>query len=188
MHWWSEEEKVFLRQHYPSHSQKELLDMFNEHFNVAVGTKQLSGALKRYNIKSGRTGRFENGQKSWNKGMKGLDLAGENGKKTQFKKGQAPINYRLVGSERVDRDGYLLIKVQDDGPWHKRWRHKHRLVWEKANGPIPKGHVIIFGDGNKMNLEPNNLILVSRKQLVTLNKNNLIQNNIELTKTGGNDS
>ena len=58
------------------------------------------------------------------------------------------------------------------------------LVWERENGPVPKGHVVIFGDRNRRNFEINNLILVSRKQLVRLNQNNLIQNDAELTKTG----
>ena len=41
-----------------------------------------------------------------------------------------------------------------------------------------------LGDGNKRNFDPDNLILVSRAQLVRLNQGNLIQNDAELTRTG----
>jgi hypothetical protein len=45
------------------------------------------------------------------------------------------------------------------------WRPKHHLVWESHHGqPIPKGHAVIFGDGNNRNFDPDNLILVSRAQ------------------------
>jgi hypothetical protein len=43
---------------------------------------------------------------------------------------------------------------------------------------------VIFGDGDKQNIDISNLMLVSRKQLVRLNQNGLIQGDIELTRTG----
>lgn len=49
---------------------------------------------------------------------------------------------------------------------------------------MPKGHAVIFGDGNRRNFELDNLILVSRAQLAILNKHNLIQMDAELTRTG----
>jgi hypothetical protein len=109
--------------------------------------------------------------------MKGLQIGGE---ETQFKKGNRPHNYKPVGTERVNGEGYVDVKIADPN----KWRSKHILIWEKENGPVPKGHVIIFGDGNRLNLELDNLILVSRKQLAILNKNNLIQKDADLTRTG----
>jgi hypothetical protein len=87
---------------------------------------------------------------------------------------------RPVGSERVNVDGYTEIKVSDPN----KWRCKHVVIWEAHNGPMPKGYAIIFGDGNKENFELDNLILVSRQQLLTLNRNRLIQNDADLTRTG----
>lgn len=170
MHWWSKEEISWLREMYPKHALRELLPLFNEKFNVDVTYDQLKGTVSRYEIKSGRTGRFEKNQKAWNKGMKGLDLAGENGKKTQFKKGQVPQNYRPVGSERIcSKDGYILVKVQDEGGYQERWKHKHRVIWEKHHGKIPDNHTVIFVDGNRENINIENLMLVSRSQLSQLN-------------------
>jgi hypothetical protein len=180
VHWWSKEEIDYLKEQYKFHAISELLPMFNEHFNVDISYDQLKGTIARHKILSGRDGRFEKGKKAWNKGIKGLNLAGENGRKTQFKKGNKPHNYKPVGTERVNGEGYVDVKVADPN----KWKTKHTLIWERVNGPIPKGQVVIFGDGNRLNFDANNLILVTRQQLVRLNQNNLIKDNADLTRTG----
>lgn len=101
-------------------------------------------------------------------------------KKDGLKKGQAPVNHKPLGSVRIDVDGYTLVKITEPN----KWQLKHRLIWETHNGPIPKGCNIIFGDGNKSNFDIDNLICVSKAQLARLNKNHLIQNDADLTRTG----
>lgn len=177
VHWWSKEELDYLREQYRIHTIKELLPMFNERFNVDITFDQLKGSLSRNKILSGRDGYFPKGHEPFNKGMKGLNIGG---KGTQFQKGHTPLNYRLVGSERINADGYIEIKVADPN----KWRMKHNLVWEEVNGPVPKGNCLIFLDGDKLNIKLENLQLVTRKQLVRLNQNHLISDNPELTKTG----
>lgn len=51
-----------------------------------------------------------------------------------------------------------------------RYKHKHVWIWEQANGPRPKGHVIIFRDGNNRNFNLDNLALLSRRELLVLNQ------------------
>jgi len=114
----------------------------------------------------------------WNKGLKGLDM-GNNKNKTSFKEGKQHPRYRPIGSERVERDGYIVMKVAD-----RKWQQKHRYLWERDNGKIPKGHVVIFGNGNKRDFRPENLILVTRNQLATINKFSLIFEDEELTRSG----
>lgn len=83
-----------------------------------------------------------------------------------------------IGSIRIkERRQYIKI-----GP--NKWVQLHRYIWEQANGPVPKGHVIIFGDGNFLNTSLDNLILVSYQQLMTMNERGLIKCNAELTRTG----
>lgn len=41
---------------------------------------------------------------------------------------------------------------------------RHRRLWEEHNGPIPKGYVVKFIDGNPMNAEIENLRCISRSQ------------------------
>lgn len=181
-HIWTHEQKEFLREHYLSNSQRDLLVLFNHHFGLNVGLNQLKACLTNHNIKSGRTGQFEKGITPVNKGTKGLYNVG--GNRTSFKKGDKPKNYKPVGTERIDRDGYVLMKVSDTGAWHERWRHKHKVIWEAVNGPIPKGHCLIFLDRNKLNIRLENLQLITQAQLARMNQNKLFQQDPELTKTG----
>lgn len=176
MHAYSVEEIEYLKSISYGRSSKEITEMFNRKFGLDIGVKAVSSVRKRYGIITGRTGRFEKGQKSWNKDKKGLTGAN----KTSFKKGNKPVNYLPVGSERVNGDDYVDIKIADPNVW----KGKHILEWERYNGPVPDGHCIIFGDRNNRNFNLENLICVSRSQLLTLNNNNLIKEDIELTKIG----
>lgn len=176
LHIWTNEEKEYLKEITPGNSHSEILELINNKFEYQFSLSQIKGAIKRYKLNTGRTGRFEKGQVSWNKGTKGLTQAN----KTSFKKGNIPSNYKPVGSERITKDGYTEIKVKDPN----KWRLKQQVVWEEHNGKIPKGSVIIFADGDKSNICVENLILVTRKQLSMLNRYNLIKQDAELTKTG----
>lgn len=45
-----------------------------------------------------------------------------------------------------------------------RWKLRAVMVWEEANGPIPKGHVIHHDDRNALNDDLANLICLTRAQ------------------------
>lgn len=176
----TEEQDAFIRSNAKGLLNQELADLVNEAFGLNVTGTQVKCYKRNHQIKSGVTGHFEKGQAPANKGKK---YPGQTNK-TSFKKGQKAHNYKPVGTERIDWDGYVLIKVSDEGPWHKRWRHKHKVLWEEVNGPIPKGHCLLFLDGNKQNTSLDNLQLITRKQLARLNQNHLISDNADLTRTG----
>ncbi len=161
---------------------QELAELVNEKFGLQITARQMNTHKKNHGLVSGLDRRFGEGHTPANKGTKGLYNVG--GNKTSFKEGQRPLNYKPVGSERIDEDGYTLIKVSDYGPWHKRWKHKHKVIWEEKHGPIPKGHAIIFADQNKRNIDLDNFILITRSQLALMNRNGLIRNNADLTRTG----
>ncbi len=180
IHNYTPEQLEFIRRNIKKMTWAELTVKFNKVFGTDLSHKALSATGKRHGIKSGRTGCFPKEHVPWNKGMKGFNFGG---KATQFKKGDKAHNWVPVGSERITRDGYAEVKVQD-GKLQKNWKGKHILIWEEHNGPVPPGHVVIFGDGNNRNFDLDNLILVTRKQPVRLNQKNLIQNNAELTKAG----
>lgn len=99
-----------------------------------------------------RVGRFKRGHQTWNKGKTGWDSGGRS-HTTRFKKGQmsgaAQHNYVPIGSERISKDGYVERKVTDDPTIvpARRWVGVHRLVWEAAHGPIPRGSVVWFKPG-----------------------------------------
>jgi hypothetical protein len=92
-------------------------------------------------------------------------------------------NYRPIGTERdipySTGDVYVEVKTG-----HRTWKRKHVVIWEQANGKMPKGHVVIFADGNKRNFDLDNLILVSRAELGVMNRCGLIKKKKELTEAG----
>lgn len=109
---------------------------------------------RKYWIKKGNT--------PANKGMKQADYmsaeAIERTVKTRFKKGNRPQNHKQVGYERTTRDGYIEVKVAEPNIF----KLKHRVVWEKHNGKIPTGHNVQFKDGNRLNVDIENLYIINR--------------------------
>ncbi len=112
----------------------------------------------------GEKTRFKKGNSPVNKGKKVTPEVYNAMKPTMFKKGNLPPNTKYDGHERLDKDGYMMVRIRKG-----KYVLKHRLVWESINGKIPKGMALKFKDGNKMNININNLELISRKDLMALN-------------------
>lgn len=157
------EQIEFVKEKYQSLSVKELLAALNDTHGVCLKLSQLKTFLKNHKILSGRTGCFEKGHIPHNTGTKGV-MKPNSG---SFQKGHKPKNYKPIGSERVCcKDGYVLVKVAEENPFDSSasgwYRHKHVVLWEEHNGPVPDGYCIRFADGDKTNITIENLILVSR--------------------------
>ena len=120
-------------------------------------------------------GRFIKGHTPWNKGLKGTTGFSP----TRFKTGDRPANWMPVGTERIV-EGYIEVKIGEP----RTWRSKHRIIWERKHGPVPGGHVVIFADGNPRNFRLDNLLLVTRGELATLNRWGLIFPDAKLTLAG----
>jgi hypothetical protein len=168
------EQDQFLKNHVVGKGNVELLELINRTFDLDLKLSQLRAYKKNHKLSSGLKGHFKKGHVPVNKGT-------HNGgwEPTQFKKGHRPHNYDPIGTEKEKADGYVWIKIADP---HK-WRQKHRIIWEEANGPIPKGHKVLFGDGDNRNFDLDNLILVTDRQMAVLNKKGLRQNNADLTRS-----
>jgi len=110
-----------------------------------------------------REGRFRKGMRSHNKGRKQTEYmtpeAIERTKATRFKKGSVPHNTKWDGAERVSKDGYIEVRVSQGV-----YKFKHVLAWERKKGPVPKGFIVTFKDGDKTNCNINNLELMSRAE------------------------
>ena len=75
--------------------------------------------------------------------------------------------YRPVGSKRLDKDGYVVIKVADPCTW----RRAQLVEWEKHHEPIDiRNEMLLFLDGNRQNYHISNLYKIPRKYIGTLNK------------------
>lgn len=119
------------------------------------------------------------GMISPNKGIKRLYIPGS--EKNWYKKGTTPYNHKPVGSERVDREGgYLLIKTAEPN----KWELKHKVIYESVHGKLSKGHVVTFLDGDKTNLQIDNLEAITMGESAALTGLKLRFNDGELTKTG----
>ena len=173
------EQFSFTRDVYPGRSASELVTMFNERFGTDLSKNKVLYIAFRAGARSGRTTQYQNGHVPANKGIKGWDSGGK-AAQTRFKPGNIPLNSRPVGSERITRDGYIEVKVEEP----RTWRLKHRLIWETSHGAIPSNHVVIFADGNPLNVSLENLLLVSRGELALLNKMQLPSGDVEFLMAG----
>ncbi|WP_428413049.1 HNH endonuclease [Pararhizobium sp.] len=135
-----------------------------------VTVSMLIGLRKREGWKTGRSGRYEKGSVPANKGKK--MPYNPNTARTQFKKGNQPHNTNFLGHERVGSDGYVWVSVQQTNPYtgaDRSYVQKHKWLWEKQNGPVPKDHCLKCLDGDKQNTDPSNWDLVPRAILPRLN-------------------
>lgn len=169
-HLFSVEEAQFIKDGYRQMNLLELTTTFNRRFGKETTSQQIKSFTSNHGILSGRTGHFEQGNKPWNEGTKGV-MQPNSG---NFKPGDVPPNRRPIGSERIDtKDGYVYVKTAAINPhtgfvgW---WRQKHILAWEAEHGPIPKGMLICFLDGDRTNCEPANLEMISMQENATRNK------------------
>ncbi|MDK2961855.1 MAG: hypothetical protein PWQ06_90 [Anaerophaga sp.] len=175
MYRYSAEQKNFIREFAYGHSHKEITAAVNEKFKSDLTVSQITSFLKNNKIKTGRNGRFQKGNIPFNKGKKIGGWA-----PTQFNKGYRPANTLDIGTEILKGDGYVWVKIAEPNIW----KQKHRIIWEDANGTIPENHVLIFADSNKLNVNLDNLILITRGELATMNKKKLISEHKELTEAG----
>ena len=132
----------------------------------------------------GKAFRFNPGQVPPNKGLRRPGWAPGRMKETQFQKGalsgRARQLLKPVGAERISKDGYLERKMHDAIPVgvsrqeanrlrQRRWRAVHLIVWEDANGPLPKGFAVCFKNGDKRDIRLDNLELIKRADLMQRN-------------------
>lgn len=139
-------------------SRKELLEKLKGQFDdldPMVNLQNITNFCKRKRWSNGFDGKFK---------IKHTSKA----KTTGLKKQRIPHNKKPVGSERRDsRWGYIIVKVAEPN----KWEFKHKIVWEKKNGKVPKGHILRFLDNNPENCNIDNLICIPRQINARINKN-----------------
>jgi hypothetical protein len=175
-HQYTQAQIRFINKKIAGRSVAEMTKLFNKHFGISLTVGQMKSFIGNHHLRNGLCGRFSPGLIPHNKGVKGLHYS----RATEWMPGHKPWNYEPIGSERITRDGYLEIKIAAP----RFWKGKHILIWEKANGAVPKGIVIIFADGDKTNFKLKNLLMISRGELAVMNHCGLIYNNADFTKTG----
>lgn len=159
-HRYTEQEHEFFKEYVPGHSWIEIADEFEKRFGIRLGSKQVQSYIKNHKLHTGRNGRFEKGHVPANKGQKVSAETYEKISRTFFKKGHGnDKRRRTVGSERVDPDGYIRIKVAEPNEWMlKSW-----YVWQQHHGAMPPDHYIIYKDNDPSNCDISNLMMISKR-------------------------
>ena len=183
-HYWTADQKAALIESYPHLPTSWIANAMQLPIKTvyakaaALGLKKTEAFLDsdlagriRSDSNIGAAGRFQKGLIPWNKGTN--YTAGGRSAETRFKPGhrygKARQLYKPIGTERINKDGYLERKINDDMPRQKRWRAVHIIEWEAINGPLPTGHALAFKDGDKTNRAPNNIELITRAELMRRN-------------------
>jgi len=74
-----------------------------------------------------------------------------------------------IGTEYINKSGHLVRKINNDYPARDRWKPVHIIEWENYRGPVPQGFNVHFKDGNKKNIDINNLELTSKEDMLQRN-------------------
>jgi hypothetical protein len=177
---WTDSEINILCELYPDFTSKEIADVLNrpvssvyrianmykiqksEEFNRSV----YSGRLSRVTHNLAPT-QFKKGLKPFNKGKKREEFMTAKGiemvRKTQFSKGHLPHNTLNDGEITVRRDkhntSYKYIRIALG-----EWKPLHVYNWEKLNGPVPAGLIVVFKTYDRMNCDVSNLELITRRE------------------------
>lgn len=143
VHWSREPEKMaWMREHDHGQRTDRLSDEFRERFGFGLTRSQITLYRSTYGSAT---------RPSHNDGMEVLP----------------------VGTERARKDGYVFVKVAERpavGATGDNWVLKHVQVWEQHHGrEVDRGHVVMFADGDKLNFDVDNLVLVPRRLVGVIN-------------------
>lgn len=174
---WSKAEREKLRELYPFTATAELAKMFGRSYSGVYGVASQMGlkkspeyikkilAIEAEKLKvMGAGSRFKKGNVPPQKGKKPSEKVMAGLRKNMFRKGNIPHNIKPEGYERVNVEGYIEVRVAVG-----QYAHKHRLVWEQANGKVPDGFIVSFKDGNRLNCDLDNLHLITRRDIMARN-------------------
>ena len=165
---YTDEEREFLREFIPGHSEREIRDAYAERFGEVLTDGMIGNIKVKLDVKSGtHGGRFEQGHVPATKGRPWSEWmsaeGAERSRATCFKPGNLPHNTRPLLDERVGKDGYIEVHVglHRMSRANDQWVSKAQLVWEQANGrEWPEGHRSMFADGDRRNFDPENIVPV----------------------------
>ena len=167
----------FIRANYKDTGHKAMAELLKEHFGRTYTDIQIKAFYRNNHLNCGHTGQFQKGGVAHNKGKKMSPEQYAKASATMFKPGNRPHNAMKVGSRVQTEDGYWKTKVAEPDVWE----FDHRRIWQQTYGPIPEGMIVSFRDSNKDNLDPKNLMLITRDENWWLAKNNLRSHNPEIT-------
>ena len=156
-----EEQEQFLKINAPGISRKELTERFNRQFGLNKSVQAIKSFCNARGFNSGSDGRFQQGNISWQTGLRGEEFKSHYTKES-FQRGIEGMRQanktKKVGDEVViDGVPWIVTSLEYGVEFCYRRQPKRRVVWEQIHGEIPKDHCIVCLDGNQMNCDPSNL-------------------------------
>ncbi|SQF64319.1 HNH endonuclease [Actinobacillus pleuropneumoniae] len=138
----------------------ELSQLCSKRFQRAISPNAIRKICSRYGFYSDHSGGFRKGQNSWKDGKPAVMIP-----KNGFKKGIPPVLKKKLNTER--RQGKAIwVKVAEPDVWMSRAEY----VWRQHHGQVPSDKVIWHIDGNQENDSIDNLTLLSRLELLQINR------------------
>jgi len=152
-----QEQKQFIKEHYLDVSIKGIARNIGRSQTFVRAEMNRQGLVVPKHILEQRKkdSQYKKGQEPANKGVPIKEWMSKEGlessRNTRFKKGHKPHNTR--------EDGDISIRQDTDGRYYKHirislsnWQLLHRHIWEQHNGPIPKDHVLVFKNGDSLDV------------------------------------
>lgn len=149
-----------LKRLYPDRGNKELALLFGYSVSHIQRTACKLKLKKSVYFMENHSSWYRLGHAPTNNSIKGVHTSPE----TEFKPGVIPANTHPAGHiviwgnpKRCTK--YYWIKLPDG-----KWKELHRHNWEKKHGPIPKDKILVFKDKDTLNVEEDNLELITRAE------------------------
>jgi len=172
-----------------------------------ISKEQWQRIRYRHEVKGGRKTRFKKGCISWNKGIH--YNPGGRSVETRFKpgriRGAAAQKYRAVGTITIRHDQLFRrqnkskltrkdgtrrkgkprrwIKIKNTGPPQYCWIPYARYLWLKYKGLIPVDYFVVHKDGNQMNDNIDNFVLMNHSTALKLQRARDPETMIVMAKT-----
>lgn len=177
-----EEIAEYIKKNCEGITKQELIERIRRDTGRQYTDNQIKMFMHRHGLKNGIDCTFKKGIVPYSKGKRQEEFMTPEGisksSLTRFKKGQVVHNQRQIGATTIDSYGYVKIKVANPN----KWKFLAHVTREEHNGPIPKGHALIFLDGNKKNCSIDNLELITKAELAVINSSGRALTNPETTK------
>lgn len=179
---YTEEEFEWLRDNIPGLNIYEVMEAFKRHFGYEITKLRADKFRDKFNVRSGIKTQWGQGQKNTFVPPKGYHAPGS--EKGWFKEGHLPKNTMQIGDIKYGKDGYKYMKVKFTKPSRFGWKLVHHLEWEKHNGPIPEGHVVVFKNQDINDIRIENLELITRAEHARMCQMKLYSDDETITETG----
>lgn len=158
MQYWTDEQVQFLIENYKTKGDTELAEMFAARWQKDKGWSKKHIEKKRRYLKLRRTDEEKDAIREGHR-QRGVYVEGN--RKMWRTRGTRAVGHRAIW------EGESYTKTECG------YVHTRIIEWEKAHGPVPAGKLVCHKDGNKLNCEPENLILLTRQENVIKSRSRL---------------